>query len=122
MTVSKDDNAGLRDQLTQAASENRLLNTAFESLPQAVCIYDAAGTLVFANRQYAELYRLSHDKLVPGMRWDEVITLRIENGIYAGGSPDEPDTQDRVLVLQMAHQGLSRFVFQQSGRLEQPGE
>lgn len=89
MTVSKNNNTGLRESLNQTTAENRLLNTAFESLPQAVCIYDATGRLLFANRQYAELYRLPHDRLVPGMRWDEIITLRIENGMYAGGSPDD---------------------------------
>ena len=89
MTVSEDHNTGLRERLTRAIAENTLLNIAFESLPQAVCMYSRDRRLVFANKQYADLYRLPQDKLVPGMHWDEVIALRIENGVYAGGSPED---------------------------------
>lgn len=60
---------------------------AMESMPQGLCMFDADQRLALCNRRYMQLYGLSPDLVRPGMRFQEILDLRVASGIYAGPSP-----------------------------------
>ena len=78
----------LRDRLDQVTSENQLINAAFEHMPQALCMFDSGQRLIFANKRYADMYRIPHEDLAPGTELKDIVQMRLKNGIFAGDSPD----------------------------------
>ena len=65
-----------------------IYRTAINSMTQGLCLYDADQRVVVANRRFAELYGLTMDQVRPGRTLREVVTFRVENGIFGEGDPE----------------------------------
>jgi signal transduction histidine kinase/ActR/RegA family two-component response regulator len=67
-------------------SDGRTLNQireAVEAMPDAMGFYDADGRLVLWNARYAEVNPELVAQLKPGMRFEEVLQIGLDEGIYA---------------------------------------
>ena len=72
----------------QLRTQNVRFDTALSHMTQGLCMFDAEQRIVVCNRRYAELYGLTLEQLPRGTRLDEIVDMRIANGLYAGESPD----------------------------------
>jgi len=54
---------------------------------QGVCVFDRDQRLVLANDQYSKIYGLDPEQILVGMSLREILTLRIETGIYGSNGP-----------------------------------
>ena len=70
--VSLADMLGERGALKQAL---RIMRSAFEHTHLGMCMFDANGTLLLSNKQYARLYGLHESAVRPGMSRDQVALL-----------------------------------------------
>ena len=61
-------------------SDMRPYRTALDRVAQGVCYFGADFRLIVSNRQYAEIYRLRPEDLVPGISLREVAILRYASG------------------------------------------
>ena len=46
--------------------QNKRFNAAINNMSQGLCLYDAEQRVMFANRRFAEIYRLDPDQVKPG--------------------------------------------------------
>jgi diguanylate cyclase (GGDEF)-like protein len=60
------------------------LNTAVNNMRQGLLMFDANGRLIVSNRQYAEMYRLPPEAVVPGITVHRLLELRVQAGTFAG--------------------------------------
>ncbi len=88
MNVTQNESGAQDERLKQISAANRILNDAFETMPQALCVFDNEQRLSFANKRYAYMYRIPYEDLSPGTTLQEIVQLRLKNGIFAGESPD----------------------------------
>lgn len=58
----------------------------FDALSQGICLFSADQRLVVCNTQYAQLYGLDPQTMVPGTTLAEIIDRRIAAGSFAGPS------------------------------------
>jgi PAS domain-containing protein len=54
------------------------LNTAVNNMRQGLLMFDANGRLIVSNRQYAEMYRLPPEAVVPGITVHRLLELRVQ--------------------------------------------
>jgi diguanylate cyclase (GGDEF)-like protein/PAS domain S-box-containing protein len=66
-------------------AERRKLDTAISHMSQGLMMFDAAGRIVFCNRRYIELYRVSPAIVKPGLSFRELLIHRTESGSFFGG-------------------------------------
>jgi diguanylate cyclase (GGDEF)-like protein len=59
---------------------NESLDVMMDTMSQGVCLYDHEQRIVIANRNYAEIYRLSIEDVRPGTRLVDVLRTRHEKG------------------------------------------
>jgi diguanylate cyclase (GGDEF)-like protein len=59
---------------------NARFDAAINNMSQGFCLFDAEQRVVVSNRRYAEIYRLSPEQIVPGMRLSEILELRRQRG------------------------------------------
>ena len=52
-------------------------------------MFDAEQRVVTCNSRYAQMYGLTMEQVQPGTTLQEIIQLRVANGLYADGGPDE---------------------------------
>ncbi|MEX0752007.1 MAG: methyl-accepting chemotaxis protein [Xanthobacteraceae bacterium] len=71
-------------------AENALLDGALSYMSQGLCMFDAAGRLVFWNRRYAEIYAVQ-GKLRVGFTLRDILEQRLKAGTLA----EDPDAYDR---------------------------
>ena len=72
-----------------SSSRQHLIETAIATIPQGLCMYDRDRRVVVTNRRYAKLYGLSPESLKPGTTLREMLTARVERGVYGPiGSED----------------------------------
>ena len=78
-----------RSELAAAAAQQRL-RESIESLAGGFALFDANERLVLCNRRYGDLYAGARDLLVPGMRFEEIVTAAASAGNFpqAGESWD----------------------------------
>lgn len=57
---------------------NESLDVMMDTMSQGVCLYDHEQRIVIANRNYAEIYRLSIEDVRPGTRLVDVLRTRHE--------------------------------------------
>jgi methyl-accepting chemotaxis protein len=62
---------------------NRQLRTAVDSMPQGMCMFDAAERLVVCNTQYYEMYNLTLDDVKTGATLSEVLAKRVSKGTFS---------------------------------------
>ncbi|HUN91816.1 MAG TPA: ATP-binding protein [Burkholderiaceae bacterium] len=77
-----------RERAKRAEDEMR---TAINSLSDAFVLYDAEDRLVICNERYRDLYALTADFLVPGVRFEDALREGVRRGQYpeAIGREDE---------------------------------
>jgi diguanylate cyclase (GGDEF)-like protein len=72
-------------ELKQREEELRLqnvkLDAALQNMSQGLVMFDADRKLVFCNRQYADLYRLPPELMMPGVPQAEILERRTASGI-----------------------------------------
>ena len=88
-----------RSELAAAAAQQRL-RESIESLAGGFALFDASERLVLCNRRYGDLYAGARDLLVPGMRFEEIVTA-------AAGAGNFPQAGDRGDLWVEEH--LQRF-------------
>lgn len=79
---------------------NERMDAALETMTQGIAMYDANKNLIIGNDQYAEIYGVSPDKITFGINLQQVLEMRVENGVYAGSSPEEYVQERYKSVLQ----------------------
>jgi methyl-accepting chemotaxis protein len=62
---------------------NRHLRTAIDSMPQGMCMFDAAERLVVCNTQYYEMYNLALNDVKTGATLSEVLAKRVSKGTFS---------------------------------------
>ena len=67
----------------RAVEAHERLIDAIESMPDGFALYDAEDRLVLCNTKYRELYDLSADLLIPGMRFEDHIRASAYRGQIA---------------------------------------
>ncbi len=72
--------------------ELRQCRAAMDSMPQALCMFDASERLVVCNRQYYEMYKLEAADVKPGATLKEVLRRRVARGTFSR-DPEEYRTQ-----------------------------
>ena len=81
-------------------SQARGYRIALEAAPHGICIFDAAGRVVFSNRRFAEIYRLPSPDPVIGAVLAELIDLQVAAGSAAKAPEAVLSQARRVLVRQ----------------------
>lgn len=72
-------------------AQNRRLDTALNSMIQALAMFDGEGRLIICNERYLEMYRLSRAALTRGTRLNDILRMRLENGTYQPGAFEHAD-------------------------------
>jgi diguanylate cyclase (GGDEF)-like protein len=73
----------------EAADPARLLEQAIDNLSLGLIIFDSKRELLFCNKRYMELYRLSSEQVKPGTPISELIRHRLNLGLKISSTPDE---------------------------------
>ena len=71
------------------ASPARLLEEAINNLSLGCIIFDRKRKLVFCNKRYMEIYRLSPEQVKPGTPLSDLIRHRLGLGLKVSAEPDE---------------------------------
>ena len=88
-------NHRLREQEKALKAQNLILDAALETMSQGLCMFDAEQKVVTCNARYAQMYGLTMEQVKPGTSLQEIIQLRVANGLYADRKPEEY-TSDRI--------------------------
>jgi diguanylate cyclase (GGDEF)-like protein len=72
-----------------AAHPTRLLEQAINNLSLGCIIFDCKRELLFCNKRYMEIYRLSPEQVKPGTPLSELIRHRLSLGLKVLADPDE---------------------------------
>lgn len=91
--------------------QNQRFNAALENMSQGLCMFDADERLIVCNERYSALYGLTADLVKPGTTLSEIVRHRIDNGLYAEGSPEayikERQAWARTKIVERALHHLS---------------
>jgi len=68
--------------------QNQRFNAALENMSQGLCMFDSEQRLIVCNERYSALYGLPAELIQPGTTLSEIVQHRINNGLYAGNSPE----------------------------------
>ena len=67
----------------------RLLEQAADNLSLGLVVFDGEGEVVFCNRRYMEIYRLSSEQVKPGTPVSDLIRHRLNLGLKIHSTPDD---------------------------------
>jgi signal transduction histidine kinase/DNA-binding response OmpR family regulator len=76
----------------------RLLRTAIETIDEAFVLYDSDDRLVLCNEKYRTIHGKSADLIVPGARFEEILSEGVRRGQY----PDALGREDEWLAERLA--------------------
>src|SRR3546814_276139 len=76
-----------RSEMAAAAAQQRL-RESIESLAGGFALFDANEKLVLCNRRYGDLYAGVRDMLVPGRRFEELVTAVARSGNFPEAADD----------------------------------
>ncbi len=65
------------------------LHTAINNISHGLCFFDGEQRLILCNDRYIEMYRLSPDRVKPGVSLREIVDLRFEAGTVPAMSKGE---------------------------------
>ncbi|MEC9368457.1 MAG: PAS-domain containing protein [Pseudomonadota bacterium] len=68
--------------------QNERFSAALANMTQGICLFDAEQRLIVSNSRYADIYGLTEEQLRPGTTLKQILKYRIDNGLFAGGSPE----------------------------------
>ena len=74
----------LRQSTRSLERSNLLFQTALESMAHGLCIFDRDMRLVVCNEQYAEMYGLRPEQILPGTTLRSVLEARVSAGLVPG--------------------------------------
>jgi diguanylate cyclase (GGDEF)-like protein len=92
-------NQDLQEKEQELRTRNLILHDALSNMSQGLCMYDQSQRVVISNERFATIYGLPGDAIQPGMTLKEVVQKRIDNGVYAGGSPQAYMDERTATVL-----------------------
>jgi diguanylate cyclase (GGDEF)-like protein/PAS domain S-box-containing protein len=95
----KNHNDELRARDVILNTQNQRFDAALTNIPVGLSMYDSDRKLIVSNDKYAEVYGLSPHSIKPGISMQEMVDLRIQNGIFPGDNPEEY-RQERILWTQ----------------------
>ena len=78
----------------QSHLEARLFRSALNSIPRALCIFDAGGRVFFANHAFSDIYRLPSPAELMGLPFDDLVARQALRGTIAE-APDAWPLQAR---------------------------
>jgi diguanylate cyclase (GGDEF)-like protein len=84
----------------------RLLEQAVDNLSLGLVIFDGKYEVVFCNKRYMEIYRLSSEQVKPGTPVSDLIRNRLNLGLKIRSNPDDyirerlDNITDRALTIQ----------------------
>jgi len=76
--------AALRDRKAKQAEEKLRLDAALNHMSHGLLMFDADSRMVVCNRRYLELYRLSPERVRPGISLEELLLARAEVRTFIG--------------------------------------
>jgi diguanylate cyclase (GGDEF)-like protein/PAS domain S-box-containing protein len=74
----------LRQSTRSLERSNLLFQTALKSMAHGLCIFDRDMRLVVCNEQYAEMYGLRPEQILPGTTLRSVLEARVSAGLVPG--------------------------------------
>ena len=90
----------MTDSSRREAGAGSRLEEAFNNLSLGIIIFDRKREVVFCNRRYAEIYRLTPEQVKPGTRVASLIQHRLNLGLKVRARPEDYIRQrlDREIV------------------------
>ena len=92
-----------------ALSSHAVFDEAMNSLPHGVVVFDKNRRVVFCNKRYREIYRLSPESVKPGTHVEKLIRHRLALGLV---TPTEPEDYVRARLSKAIEplEALNEFV------------
>jgi diguanylate cyclase (GGDEF)-like protein/PAS domain S-box-containing protein len=81
-------------------AEARSYGVALGAAPHGICIFDAAGRVLFSNERFARTYRLPSSHALIGMTLSEAVDLQSRAGTVAAAPESWPGQVRRALARQ----------------------
>ena len=75
----------------ERARARRQLDDALESMADAFALYDAQDRLVLCNARYPEFLSRIAERLVPGVRYEDLVREGVRRGLYPGVEPAQAE-------------------------------
>jgi diguanylate cyclase (GGDEF)-like protein len=88
----------LREREEEIMLQNATFDFAVRNLRQGMCMFDADRRLAFSNPQYADMYNIPRERIVPGMSIEEVLEERAAAGNHPIGGNEAFVTNRLALV------------------------
>ncbi len=100
----------MTDSSKREAGSGPRLEEAFNNLSLGIIIFDRKREVVFCNRRYAEIYRLTPEQVKPGTRVASLIQHRLNLGLKVRARPEDYIRQrlDREIVHESVGAGIRR--------------
>lgn len=77
----------------QFREQKALLDSAVNNMQHGLLMFEPNNKAVVINQTYIEMYRLSPDRVTPGITMRELLELRAKNGTFEGNIDDYINTQ-----------------------------
>jgi diguanylate cyclase (GGDEF)-like protein len=88
--------ADLKNAQRNLAAQNDHLDAALNNMAQGLCMFDASKRLIIFNRQVAEIFKIPHNRIVPGMPMPELMAI-------AQAADSDPDAAWAVQMKLLAN-------------------
>lgn len=66
----------LSDRERLISAQNKWFDTALNNMTQGLCFFDADERLIVCNRRYVDIHGLPPERIVPGVRLSEIVSMR----------------------------------------------
>jgi len=96
----REQHARLRAREEELRHQKLLLEAAVNNMSRGLCIFDANRLLVISNQQYADIYRLPPELVIPGTSHDDILACRIAHGIHPLNDADSYLNGRKSIVLE----------------------
>jgi diguanylate cyclase (GGDEF)-like protein len=73
------------------------LDTAINSMPLGLCMFDQEQRLIICNKRYAEIYGLREEQTRPGTPLEDILRARLDKNIYSTARDEFVD--DRIEIV-----------------------
>ena len=80
--------ANVRD-VGEAKRRTARITTAINYMSQGLCMFDADKKLIVCNEQYARMYGIPLEDVLPGTPFQQILRNRIDNGQFRVGDPEQ---------------------------------
>src|SRR5204863_6443742 len=74
----------LKQQEETLKGANIRFDAALDHMSQGLCLYDAHDRLQVVNRRFCEIFSLQHEKVAPGLAYNDVLELSLAAGNHPG--------------------------------------